>query len=318
MILITGVSGFIGSSLAKKFLEQGYSVIGIDNFNSYYSIELKKYRTRIVGEFKEFYFEFADISNHNLLREIFKKYDITSIYHLASEVGVRHSIDHGDRYFTTNFLGTQNIINLVHEFNIKEVHFTSTSTVYEGNAIPFHEDMIIKNKLSNPYSQSKLLAEKEFENFCREQKCNVSVYRLFSVYGEYGRPDMFLFKLVTSLLRNQEITIYGDGNNLRDLTYIDDVIRALSLKKSTSGFQLYNIGAANPISINQLIEMCEKILQRKAKVNYTNHIHQEINQIWASHQKAKDIFSWQPHVPLEVGIQKTIQHIENHLAQDWY
>ena len=225
-ILITGAAGFIGFSFAKYLLEKDYKIIGLDNLNDYYDVNLKKKRLKQLSKSNNFKFYKVDLTEKIKIEKIFKNNKIDFIFHFAAQAGVRHSIDHPRKYIESNILGFYNLIENVKNHNIKRLFYASSSSVYgDSKTFPLNE----KDKLypRNIYAVSKVSNEKLAKIYGNKFKLNLIGLRFFTVYGEWGRPDMLLFKILKSYKKNKTFYLNNKGDHFRDFTYIKDVISIL-------------------------------------------------------------------------------------------
>ena len=225
--LVTGVAGFIGFSLALSLLKKKYKIIGIDNLNNYYDINLKKSRLKILKKFKNFEFIKIDLKQYKDLNKIFIKKKINIVYHLAAQAGVRYSIEAPRAYINSNIIGFFNVLELCKTHRIKHLIYASSSSVYGANKnFPFSES----DNCTHPiqlYAATKLSNESMAHSYSALYKLPTSGVRFFTVYGPWGRPDQALFLFTKNILENKKINLFNYGNHTRDFTYIDDVIEGL-------------------------------------------------------------------------------------------
>ncbi len=266
-ILITGTVGFIGFSLALKLLKAGHKVTGIDNFDDYYSLKLKKMRYKILIKYTNFSFKKFNIENFETFK-VLKKYQFDHIFHFAAQAGVRYSVVKPKKYINTNILGTTNLFKFATSKKIKSLFFASSSSVYgDSKKFPLKENNSLHPK--NIYATSKVINEITAKSFSKNYKLKIYGLRFFTVYGEWGRPDMLLFKLFKSSVENRRLELNNKGNHYRDFTYIDDVTNILYLlmnKKLKKSFDIFNICSNNPQSIKKIInEFRNKISSLKIK-----------------------------------------------------
>tara|TARA_B100000989_G_scaffold298168_1_gene286408 strand:+ start:11127 stop:12092 length:966 start_codon:yes stop_codon:yes gene_type:complete len=267
-ILITGVVGFIGFSLAIKLLNEKHSVTGIDNFDDYYSIKLKKKRLNHLKKYKEFNFKKFDIINLNSFKCL-NKYEFDHIFHFAAQAGVRYSAINPDKYIRTNILGTINLFKFASKKKIKSTFFASSSSVYgDSKKFPLKENNNLYPK--NIYATSKVVNEISAKSFSK--KFNMKIYglRFFTIYGEWGRPDMLLFKIFKCALTNRKLELNNSGNHYRDFTYINDVVEILYLlmkKKKNKYYDIYNICSNKPQNINKIISFFKTYLSNLKILN---------------------------------------------------
>jgi len=266
-ILVTGVAGFIGFHTTQKLIKLGYSVIGIDNINDYYSQGIKKKRLKDLKK-KNFFFYKIDISNEKKLKKIFDNHKFEIIIHLAAQAGVRHALKDPESYLDSNIKGFLNLVDNLKNNSVKKFIFASSSSVYgEGKKFPQSEKM--KPKPINIYSSTKLLNEEIIRDYSNISKIKFIGLRFFTIYGSHGRPDMFLFKLLKSIFKKNSFYLNNYGNHLRDFTHVDDVkmiIKKLIDKKIKTKFQIFNVCSNNPISVLKLISDVSKITSTNPKI----------------------------------------------------
>mgnify|MGYP000915901909 CR=1 FL=1 len=310
-ILLTGCAGFIGWQTAKMALSSGYDVIGIDDINDYYDVRLKNWRLDDLIKTDGFEFRQIDIRNKNQLEKLFSDSKPDAIINLAARAGVRASIENPHIYFETNVLGNLNLLTLAEKFKIKKFILASTSSLYAGQSMPFSETLPVNTPIS-PYAASKKSAEVSCYTYHYLYDIDVSIFRYFTVYGPAGRPDLSIFKFIKLINEEKEITVYGDGNQSRDFTFVEDIARGTLLGLKDVGFEIINLGGNHPYTINETISLIEKYLGKKAKVINKPFPQCDIPATWADISKAKKILGWQPIFSLEEGIKKTIDWcIEN-------
>ena len=257
-IFITGVAGFIGFSLCKELLkDKKNKIIGIDNLNSYYSIKLKKSRLSILKKNINFKFLKIDLIDNKKLISLFSSNKFDKVYNLAAQAGVRYSYINPQSYCNSNIIGFNNILNLVKMHNIPEFLFASSSSVY-GDSRPYPKNEKSKLYPSNIYSLSKFANEKIAETFSRTMKTKIICLRFFSIFGEWGRPDMLILKYLLASKCRRSFELFNYGNHYRDFTYIKDAISLIiniNKKKLKSNFEIFNICSSKPIKITKIIEV---------------------------------------------------------------
>jgi UDP-glucuronate 4-epimerase len=260
-ILITGVCGFIGYNLCKSLLNNKlFNVIGLDSLNNYYSVKLKKKRLSLLEKHSNFKFYKTNIINHNRLKKIFKNYQFDIIYHLAAQAGVRYSFTDPEKFIETNVNGFSNILNLAKDLQKKvRIFYASSSSVYgENEEFPLKEYYQLKPK--NIYGLTKKFNEEMAEIYSKSYKLKIIGLRFFTVFGEWGRPDMFIMKYLQSFFNRKKFFLNNNGNHIRDFTYIKDVISIiiqLSRKKITE-HNIYNICSNKPIHLKKIISYFNK------------------------------------------------------------
>lgn len=313
MILITGVAGFIGFSLAKSLLEDGRVVIGIDNINNYYDIKLKNSRLKNLRKFNSFTFYRCDINNEKKFKKIITDHEnINYVIHLAAQAGVRYSITNPFCYAKNNLYGHISIQENIQQIkNLKHFIFASSSSVYGLNSPPFSENLHV-NTPTSLYAATKIANESIAHYYSFFKGIPSTGARFFTVYGPWGRPDMIPFKFAQSLLKGLPITIYNKGNMLRDFTYIDDIVNILKLllyktpeiNHNNVPFALYNIGAGKNYTVLEFVKYLEKYLNVKAKLEYHDTFKCDVSSTQACTKNLKKIIGNYEFITLETGVQK--------------
>ncbi len=241
---------------------------------------------------------------------LFKENSFDSIYHLAGRAGVRYSMDHPEIYLSTNTLGTLNILNCMNEFGVDKILLASTSSLYAGLPMPFHEELPVNTPIS-PYAASKKAAEMMAYTYHYLYKMNVVIARYFTVYGPMGRPDMSVLRFIKWIDCNETIELFGDGKQTRDFSYVEDVAEgSIVASEKTSGFEIFNVGGGNqPTSMLEIISILETLLKKKAKIKYLPQHIADVSDTQADVSKAIRLLSWRPSVQIEQGLKQTV---------DWY
>ncbi len=268
--LITGSAGFIGFHLSKflckKFTKS--KIIGFDNLNNFYSQNFKKKRVKELKKFNNFIFKKIDLSDEKKVENIFKKNKIKIVIHLAAQAGVRDSLKMPGEYIKSNFIGFLNIISFANKYKIKKFIFASSSSVYGDKKIfPLRENMKVNPK--NIYSATKKINEDIAEDLSNVSNMKMIGLRFFTVYGKFGRPDMFIFKFLRSLFNKNKFNLFNYGNSYRDYTHIDDVINIIYelIKKNVkNNFQIFNVCSNKSININKLVNTISLQVQKKPKL----------------------------------------------------
>ena len=268
-ILITGVAGFIGFNLAKELLKnKKFSLVGVDNFDNYYSVKLKKERIKNLKKFKDFHFYKIDISDFNSVNNLFKKNRFTKVFNFAAQAGVRYSIENPKSYLKNNINGFFNILECCRIKPPKTIYYASSSSVY-GDLKKYPAKEKITGRQKNAYSLSKKFNEDLAEVYSKIYNLKLVGLRFFTVYGEWGRPDMFYLNYFKSMFLKKTIRIFNHGNHYRDFTYIRDVIEILCklMKKNIkSKHEVFNICSNNPMSLMKFINLMNHIARKKTKV----------------------------------------------------
>ena len=331
-ILVTGIGGFIGYHLAKNLINNNYKVIGIDNLNPYYDVNLKKNRLKelkiyLKNDISKYsndnlIFYKVDISNNTEIQKIFFENKIDAICHLAAQAGVRYSIKKPEAYIESNILGFQNVIEACRKYKIKNFSYASSSSVYGGNQnLPFSE----KDRVDTPislYAATKKSNELVAYTYSHLYGIQTTGLRFFTVYGPWGRPDMALFLFVKALLNNKPIDVYNNGKMLRDFTFIDDIVGGIikviqnpakiPLEKSEfnptkAPYKIYNIGNNSPTKLMDFISAIEQILNKKFDINYMAIQPGDVPKTFANIDTLVNDFNYRPSTPIIEGVEKFIK-----------
>ena len=308
-ILITGVAGFIGFSLANSLLKKNYNIYGIDNYDIYYNPSIKKKRVTILKKKKNFFFFKIDIRKTNELKKI-SKINFSFIFHFAAQPGVRYSLINPKKYFSTNVIGFQNLLDTIKTDSIKKIIYASSSSVYgDQKNFPVNERASLNTK--NPYGLSKIINEYTAEFYSRNSNIQFIGLRLFTVYGPWGRPDMLIIKLLYALKKKFFFHLNNSGNHFRDFTFIDDVVKIcekflkLKLKKRSL---ILNVCSGKPVSI---LELSKNISNKfNYKNNYIKNIKAnkaDVYKTFGDNKKIKKILNYRKFTRIEFGLNKTIQ-----------
>ena len=307
-ILITGCAGFIGYYLSKSLSKKKDKIIGIDNLNNYYDINLKKSRLSNLKS-KNFSYTKIDIKNYKKLRDFFKKNKFDIVYHLAAQAGVRYSIESPATYFDNNLKGFFNILECCREFKIKNLIFASTSSVYgKQKNFPLNE----KNSTDKPlsfYAATKKCNEIMAYSYSEIYKLKCTAIRFFTVYGPLGRPDMALYKFSESIKQNKNLELYNSGNHTRDFTFIDDVILYLKefrKNKQKKNFEAYNICSNNPVSLIKYLNIIEKNFNKKAKIKKLKLQKGDVVKTHGDNTKIKSLFGKNKFTSVDKGISQFV------------
>jgi len=307
-ILLTGAAGFIEWKTAEGLLSKGFKVIGIDNMNDYYDVRLKEYRLSKLNKLDGFRFYKEDIENIEFLKKIFRENRIDAVMNLAARAGVRYSLENPFIYMTTNAIGTLNLLECCRQFGIKKFILASTSSIYAGSPMPFKEDLPVNRPIS-PYAASKKAAEAICYAYHYLYGIDITILRYFTVYGPAGRPDMSIFRFIKWIDEGRPVEIFGDGRQSRDFTYIDDIAEGTIRALRPLGYEIINLGNNHPNELMYAIGLIERYLEKKAHFVYRPFHKADLKATCADIKKAKEILDWEPKVPLEEGIKRTV---------DWY
>lgn len=301
-VLITGGAGFIGSTLADKLLEK-CSIVVIDNFDDYYPKAVKEQNIHQNTNKPNYKFVEGDVRDFNIVHQIVEDNNIDIIFHLAARPGVRPSIVNPYIYFDINVNGTISVLKTCLNSNVKKLIFGSSSSVYGDVELPMKEDGPT-NPIS-PYGVSKLAAEKLCLLFEKLYGIKTLILRYFTVYGPRQRPDEAICKFAKLMLNNQPITIYGNGKQGRDFTFIDDIVNGtiLAAEKDISG-EIFNLGSGKKVTVNQVVDLLEKNIEKKCIKTYASLYKGEMKDTLSDITKAKKLLEYEPKIPIEDGIKK--------------
>lgn len=303
--MLTGAAGFIGAGVARKLLQSGVKVVGIDNLSNYYDPELKRYRVQPLMKDKGFVFHESDITDEEGMDSIFKSASYSAVIHLAGMAGIRYSKDHPLEFEKTNVGGTAVLLECMHRFRVPTIVFASSSSVYSGNVPPYSEEMRTDTPAS-VYAATKKSAETLIHSYHKLFCLNAAILRYFSVYGPQGRPDMSYFRFINAIEDDKPIEIFGDGKQKRDFTYIDDIVAGTFKALQVEGFHTYNLGGGSSHSVNELIEQIESGMSKKAVKRFSDPDISDIPASSANIENARTLLHWAPTVSFEQGIQATI------------
>jgi UDP-glucuronate 4-epimerase len=303
-IFITGIAGMIGFHSAKFFAEQGWEVLGIDNFNTYYDPTLKEDRANILKDEYGIRTIRCDIQDFYKVRDELKDVDV--VLHLAAYANPRHAMDEPQPYIDTNITGTQRIIEVVEELNIPVV-YASSSCVMHGQPLPWNEHDRPAHQ-NNPYGWSKRANECQFMHSKIARSAGL---RFFTVYGPYGRPDMALFKFTDNIVKGKPIDLYNFGDMKRDFTYVDDIVQGIGLVvgKVTSDtdtyHEIYNIGYGQQVQLLDFVDHIEKNLGRTADRNLVPAHPADTPETWSDTTKLQQL-GYNPTTPISEGVEKFV------------
>lgn len=304
---ITGSLGFVGFNLSKYLIDSGHRVIGIDIDNNSDPLRGWRYKESEKIGVKTLIVDISDkYQVESVSNELNKIGHIESIFHLAGLAGVRKSIENPDKYYNVNLRGTFNMLQLLKSIEANSLVFSSTSSVYgDISAEYFSKESDSLNTIS-PYASSKLNAEKLCELFSNLYKLNISVLRYFTVYGAAGRSDMSILKFINLIYQDKPITIYGDGSQERDFTYVSDICRGTYASSKLKGFNLINLGKSSPEKLISAVRIIEDKLEKKAKIIFKPQNKMDVNRTSADITNSKKLINWDPLEDLESGLTKTI------------
>jgi UDP-glucuronate 4-epimerase len=327
-ILVTGAAGFIGFHTARRLLERGDEVVGLDNLNEYYDVTLKLRRLDILKKQSAFRFAKLDLADRAGMQKLFAQERFASVIHLGAQAGVRYSIQNPLAYVDSNLVGMANVLEGCRHSDVEHLVYASTSSVYGANThMPFSVRQNVDHPLSF-YAATKKANELMAHTYAHLYNLPVTGLRFFTVYGPWGRPDMALFLFTRNILAGKPIDVFNYGHHRRDFTYVDDiaegVIRACDRiarpnpdwdgaapdpGTSRAPYRLYNIGNNRPVELLRYIELLETYLGRKAEKNLLPLQAGDVPDTWADIEDLQRDVGYTPATPVEVGVQRFV---------DWY
>ena len=310
-ILLTGCAGFIGSRLSSLLLGLGHEVQGANDIDSHQNSSLRGCRLDSLLEHPRFHFNRTDITDSRELRRLFERLSqsgpISAVVNLAALAGVRRSVMDPRAYYEVNVLGTLNLLELCREFGVGRFILASTSSVYGAEIDgPVSEDADSSRPLS-PYAASKKAAETLLHSYHYLHGINGVALRYFTVYGPAGRPDMSVFRFIRAIAENEPITVYGDGTQQRDFTYVDDIARGTVDALGVTGYETINLGYGSPVALNDVIGLIEEAVGKPAIIEHQERHPADPLMTWADISRAKDVLGWTPTVGIKEGIRRTVE-----------
>ena len=325
-ILITGTAGFIGFHLARILLKDGHRVHGYDGLTTYYDVTLKKNRHNILLKNKNFSYTEGMLEDFSKLDEISSEFQPDVIVHLAAQAGVRYSLENPRAYIDSNIIGTFNVMEVARKIKVQHLLMASTSSVYGANSrMPFTEIEKAETQLTI-YAATKKANENMAHSYAYLWKLPITMFRFFTVYGPWGRPDMALFKFVSAIFKNKPIDIYNHGDMYRDFTYIDDLVYGINLLINTvpttnesdknikedslsivAPFRVVNIGNSNKIKLLDYIDAIEDIIGKKAIRKYMPMQKGDVSATWADTSLLQNLTGYKPQTDFKDGIANFIE-----------
>ena len=320
-VLVTGCAGFIASNVCRLLLDDGESVVGVDNLNDAYDVRVKHWRMLPLTARANFRFYQRDISDLGGIKSVFVDQKrgngapFTSVINLAARAGIRYSVHDPWVYLQANTLGTLNLLELCKDFDVKKFVLSSTSSVYgDDTPQPFTEDSDTSRPLS-PYAASKKAAEGLVYTYRHLHGLDATVLRYFTVYGPAGRPDMSIFIFMQAIAEDKTITVFGDGQQERDFTFVEDIARGTVAATRPLGYEVINLGNDRPTKVADVISMLEDCMEKKAVIEYGPENPTDVKSTRASIEQAENLLGWRPQVSIEEGLRRSVDwYMEN---RDW-
>jgi UDP-glucuronate 4-epimerase len=309
-ILVTGAAGFIGSHVCEHLIKSGNSVIGLDNFDSFYPRKLKEINLKTLTQDDQFKFYEVDIRDGSQLNNIISSNQIEKVIHLAAKAGVRPSIESIEEYYDVNVNGTVSLLEAMKKNEVQKLIFASSSSIYGNNSkVPFAETDFVDNPIS-PYASTKKSGELLCHVYSHLYNFDITCLRFFTVYGPRQRPDLAIHKFTKLILENKPIPFYGDGSSSRDYTYIEDIVSGISCAlKHLEGYKIYNLGESNVITLKHLVNVIENETGKRAILNKLPMQPGDVTRTFADISKAKTEIGYNPKYTFEEGIKNFV---------DWY
>lgn len=306
--LVTGAAGFIGARTSEILIQQGHAVTGIDNMNDAYDPRMKEYRLARLGALSGFTFHRADISHKDVIT-LFEGQKFDGVINLAARAGVRFSVENPWSFVESNVTGTLNMLEVCRRTGRGTFILASTSSIYGANPPYPTPESASSSEPLQPYAASKKGAEAMTHAYHHLYEMNTTVLRFFTVYGPAGRPDLALFRFVQWIIEGRPVHIFGDGNQSRGFTYIDDIARGIIAALRPLGYDIINLGGHEVITINNLVTLIEDLTGKKANVVHGPANPADMFTNWADVSKARKLLAWVPEYDMRRGTGKLI---------DWY
>ena len=328
-ILVTGAAGFIGYNLCSKLIVRGEHVLGFDNLNNYYDVNLKKSRLfeleKLSEQSKNLEFCKGNLEDNKTLEEIFNKYKPKKVVHLAAQAGVRYSLENPSAYIQSNIVGFGNILELCKKNSVRHLIFASSSSVYGGNIMmPYKESQGVDHPISL-YAATKRSNELMAHTYSHLYNLPCTGLRFFTVYGPWGRPDMALYLFTKKIFNDETIKVFNNGEMIRDFTYIDDICESLvrlidkpatksctfekldpDPSKSWAPYRIFNIGNSNPTQLMDYIEAIETNIGKKAKIEFTDLQPGDVKATFSDCRELQDWINFKPNTSIQFGVEQFI------------
>ena len=308
--IVTGAAGFIGSRVSQFLITAGHHVIGIDNMNDAYDVRVKEFRLKPLLKMDNFIFHKKDISIWDEVKSIAESSpQIDAVINLAARAGVRASTEVPFKVLSSNTTGVLSMLELCRHYDVPKIIQASTSSIYGANLTYPTPETVSSDYPLQAYAASKKGAEALCHSYHHLFGVDVSILRFFTVYGPAGRPDLAMFRFILWITEGRTLHLYGDGEQSRGFTYLDDIVRGIILALKPLEYEIINLGGHEVITINDLIALTEELVGKKASIE-THPAHPaDMRQSWADVSKAREMLDWEPRVGLREGMQNLV---------DWY
>lgn len=304
--LITGAAGFIGARTSEMLINDGHTVVGIDNLNNAYDLRMKEYRLKRLQALSGFDFHKLDISDKTII-EHFKGEKFDGVVNLAAWAGVRASVKNPWIYVDSNMTGTLNMLELCRHSGLGKFIVASTSSIYGENPPYPTPESASSNEPLQPYAASKKGAEAMTHAYHHLYGIDATIVRFFTVYGPAGRPDLSIFRFVQWISEGRPVRVNGDGEQSRGFTYIDDIARGVISALKPVGYEIINLGGHEVITINNLVKLVEDVVGKKAVIQYGPPDLADMRSNWADVSKAGALLGWEPQYDMRAGIEKLVE-----------
>ena len=307
-ILVTGAAGFIGSHICEHFIALGNRVVGVDNFDNFYSKKIKQINLAKLHHSDYFKFYEADIRDSDILNTIFSTNKIDCVIHLAAKAGVRPSITAIAEYYDVNVNGTVNVLEAMRINGVNKMLFASSSSVYGNNSkVPFSENDFVDNPLS-PYASTKKSGELLCHVYCHLHGMNITCLRFFTVFGPRQRPDLAIHKFTKLIYEGKPIPFFGDGTSARDYTYVLDILNGIECAfNKIEGYNIFNLGESRVTNLSEMVELIEKALGKKAILNKLPLQPGDVKITFADISKARSVIGYNPTFNMTRGIDEFVK-----------
>ncbi|MFD2936733.1 SDR family NAD(P)-dependent oxidoreductase [Spirosoma flavum] len=314
-ILITGGAGFIGHTLTRHLLALGHKVLLVDNFNNSYDPDVKWQHIQALEHLANWSLCQGDIRDKRFLQQIFRIHSIDGVIHLAGLAGVRASLQNPATYFDHNVNGTTVLLEAMRAANVKRLVFASSSSVYGVRSGGTFQETDSAEDSVSPYALSKRAAERLCQQYHHLYGLQVFCLRLFTVYGPQQRPDMAISRFIHQLHTGQPITLFGDGQSRRDYTYVDDIVAGISQAiERVNGYEIINLGSANPVILLELIALLEQLTKRRVPIEWLNTQPGDVPYTHAAIDKARQLLNYRPATDLKEGLRRMVSSYQQTYA----
>ena len=321
---ITGCAGFIASRVTAQLLEQGNFVVGVDNMNDAYDVRMKRRRLDELRKMQGFLFYETDVADRETVSLAFHhgfscvenafpgevSFPYAAIIHLAARAGVRYSVENPWVYCQSNILGTLNLLEIAKDAGVSKFVLASSSSVY-GNTPATHQGIAFSEDFPtdfpcSPYAATKKAAETLAFSYHHLHGMNIAALRFFTVYGPAGRPDMSVLRFIRGISEREPITLYGDGSQSRDFTYVEDIADGVIRSLNPAGYSIFNLGGDRPYSVNEMIGMISEMTGKKPIIDRKPPHPADVASTWADISRARQTLGWNPEVSLREGLERTV------------